>query len=220
MSERRNFRFCVNWPVVGLVCLLPVVSALASDDVPPPPEPIADSVQIDTLVTDTAVTKVDTLAFVPPANAHLSGEVANPVDLETHLTQNPTVALFKSLFVPGWGQLGNRRYFKAALFAGLETWFVSRAIYYGGKASDAQDYYDAQTDKYARASAYTVLDQKRKSRNKFIWFAGITAFVSMFDAYVDAHLSGSPTDKRNDKFGFEVAPSDDGGVKASVSFAF
>jgi len=220
MLDRRNFRFCVSWSAVGLVCLLPVMSAQASEAVPPPPEPTADTVRIDSAAADTVIQKVDTLAFVPPANPYLAGEVANPVDLETHLTQNPTAALFKSLFVPGLGQLGNRRYFKAALFAGLETWFLSRAVYYGGKAGDAQDYYDAQTDTYTRAAAYTDLDQKRKNRNKFIWFAGITAFVSMFDAYVDAHLSGSPTDERNDKFGFEVAPSDDGGVKASVSFAF
>jgi len=192
-----------------------VINAGADEN---PPSP--DSLSTDTLAAEPAPVAIDTIPFVPPVNPYLAGEVANPVDLEKHLTQNPTAALFKSMLVPGLGQLGNRRYFKAALFAGLEGWFISKAVYYGRKASDAQKFYDAQTDPSLRYFAYTELDQKRKSRNKFIWFAGITTFVSMFDAYVDAHLSGSPTDKRNDRLGFEVSPDDEGGVKAALSYAF
>ena len=40
--------------------------------------------------------------------------------------------------------------------------------------SDRNEYYDLYQD-------------RKDERNKFTWFAVITAFVSMFDAYVDAH---------------------------------
>jgi hypothetical protein len=162
----------------------------------------------------------DTLLYVPPENPSAAGEVTNRTDLEKHLTQNPTAALFKSMVIPGLGQLGNRDYFKAVLFAGLEGWFVSKAIHYGRQASDASDYYEAQTDVTLRYLAYNDFDKKRKSRNKFIWFAAITTFVSMFDAYVDAHLSGSPTEDRNQKYTFDVYPDEEGGVTASLSMNF
>jgi len=48
----------------------------------------------------------------------------------------------------------------------------------------------------------------------------LTAFVSMFDAYVDAHLSGSPADSRNDRFTLDVVPNNDGGMSAAIGFNF
>jgi hypothetical protein len=40
------------------------------------------------------------------------------------------------MLLPGWGQLGNRRYLKAILFAGLDAWFVGAAIHYGRQARE------------------------------------------------------------------------------------
>jgi hypothetical protein len=162
----------------------------------------------------------DTSLYYPPADPTAAGNVTNPVDLEKHLRQNPTVALFKSMFVPGLGQLGNGRYVKAIVIAGLEGWLISRAVYWGRKASDARDDFDNAIDVVDRNRLYSIYDEKRKNRNKFTWFAGITIFVSMFDAYVDAHLSGSPTDKRNEQFSFDVIPDDQGGVSASLAYSF
>jgi hypothetical protein len=146
--------------------------------------------------------------------------VANPIDFEKHLTQPPTLALFKSMLVPGLGQIGNRRYFKAALFAGLEGLMLVKAIKRGNEIGDARARYENATDLTIRRGAYAIYDSKRKSRNKYAWFCGLTVFISMFDAYVDAHLSGSPADRRNDKFTFDVAPGEQGGAVALVSYSF
>jgi hypothetical protein len=162
----------------------------------------------------------DTVLYKPTQSVTLAGRVTNPVDLEKHLYQNPTVALFKSMLVPGLGQLGNRRYLKAAVVAGLEGWLIGMALHRGRQASDARDAYLAAEDYYERSQLYYEYDQVRKSRNKYAWFAGLTIFLSMFDAYVDAHLSGSPADKRNDKFSVGVAPDDRGGVSAVFSYNF
>ncbi|MCH9030779.1 MAG: hypothetical protein IIB00_00765, partial [candidate division Zixibacteria bacterium] len=35
--------------------------------------------------------------------------------------QNPTAALFKSMAVPGWGQVGNKQFIKAGFVIGLES---------------------------------------------------------------------------------------------------
>lgn len=147
-------------------------------------------------------------------------DVTNPVDLERHLTQRPTVALFKSMLVPGLGQFGNHRYVKAALFAGLEGWLTWKMLHFNHLASDARKAYLAETDYNRRLALYYDYDSRRRSRNKYAWFTGLTIFVSMFDAYVDAHLSGSPADKRNEKIRFGVLPDDQGGAQALVSCSF
>jgi hypothetical protein len=183
----------------------------------------ADTTQVDSaVVTDSiaAASSVDTLLFVPDRIIPRAAEVANPADLEKHLTQPPTLALFKSLLVPGLGQLGNHKYFKAALFGGLESVFIIAAIHYEQQAHDARVLYMTAVDRNARFVWYDFYDNKRKNRNKYIWFAGLTVFVSMFDAYVDAHLSGSPADSRNERFTLDVLPNEDGGMSAAISYSF
>jgi hypothetical protein len=186
-------------------------------------EPFTDTTRVDTsAVADSvaAARSVDTLLFIPDRAISRAADVANSVDLEKHLTQPPTLALFKSLLVPGLGQLGNHKYFKAALFGGLESVFIVAAFHYQSQAHDARELYTLAVEKDARLVWYDFYDNKRKNRNKYIWFAGLTAFVSMFDAYVDAHLSGSPADPRNDRFTLDVLPNEDGGLSASVSYGF
>ena len=177
--------------------------------------------------TCTPVIVADTILYVPPPVLSTGARVTNPLNLEEHLYQNPTGALFKSMLVPGWGQYGNHRYVKAGVIVGLQAWFISSAVHYGLQASDARDRYESATEVYDRNVWHDYLDNKRKNRNKFIWFAGIVTFLSMFDAYVDAHLSGSPLEQRyeqadqkqQDKLSFDVVPDQDG-VKASLSLNF
>ena len=177
---------------------------------------VSDSTQVDTA----QVVPVDTIIYVPTYETHPAARVTNFVNLEEHLNQNPTIALFKSMLVPGWGQFGNKKYVKGAVVVGLQTWFISSAVKYGKQASDAKALFDQANTDSQRLARFYDWDKKRKDRNKYIWFSGIVVFLSMFDAYVDAHLSGSPTDDRNDKFGFEIAPKTNGGVAASVSYNF
>jgi len=125
------------------------------------------------------------------------------------------------MFIPGLGQLGNRRYIKAVVIIGLETWFVASAIHYGRQAGDARDRYESipMSDPTSRNRWYEFYDNKRINQSKFTWFAGITIFLSMFDAYVDAHLSGSPISSRNDKFSIDLIP-DNSGMTASFAYHF
>ncbi len=114
----------------------------------------------------------------PPVHA-----VGAPVDESQW--PDPTVTLFKSMLVPGWGQITNKAYFKAALAIGLETWFLTNAIINTRHMNDALASYRADPDNldnYYDYKAYQGL------RSDYLWGLGITIFVSMFDAYVDAHL--------------------------------
>jgi hypothetical protein len=195
--------------------LLPGSLAAAGEDV-------VDSARTDSAaaVDSLPTVKVDTVLYRPSPDVPLAARVTNPADLEQTLTQNPTAALFKSMIVPGLGQLGNRRYTKAALVIGVEAWLFGTAFKRNGEVGDAREAYLAETDYVARSARYFEYDTLRKSRNKYLWFGGLTIFLSMFDAYVDAHLSGSPADTRNDRFNIGLAPDADGGMAAQVSFSF
>lgn len=143
------------------------------------------------------------------------------VNYEHHLSQRPMTGLFKSMFVPGWGQIGNNKKLKAGIMFALDVYLVGSAIHYGRQASDFRDKYENTPDTLLslRRDYYDLYSDRRDERNKFTWFAVILSFYSMFDAYVDAHLSGYPK-KDDDKISFDIAPNSDNGASAVLTFRF
>jgi hypothetical protein len=179
-------------PLAVAALLTATVSAACSAD--------EDSTQVRPTPT------VDTLLFDQKDAFKTVSPVTDPENFETHLRQQPTVALFKSMVVPGLGQWGNHAYVKALLFAGLDAWFIGSAIHYGQQASDFHRRWDASSDIPTRNEYYSLYEDRRESRNAFTWYAVITAFVSMFDAYVDAHLSGFPAKAKEKGVAVQVVP--------------
>ncbi|MDZ4723246.1 MAG: DUF5683 domain-containing protein [candidate division Zixibacteria bacterium] len=202
----------MTWPIIIFVDLLLVFSAsgVSAQD---------DSIYTDRIkISDT--TTSDTVIFIPDEPEEGALKVDNPVDLETRLVQNPTKALFRSMLVPGLGQIKNRSYIKAGIIIGFETWFIASAIHYGRQASNFRKQYTAATSISQRNVLYGLYENRRDNSYKFRWFAGIAIFVSMFDAYVDAHLSGSPSMQENHKVDLSIFPDDAGGVNAMLTLTF
>lgn len=106
-------------------------------------------------------------------------------DLPQQAWPNPTLVLVKSMVVPGWGQITNRRYFKAAIAIGLETWFIAGAVTEWRKANEARDDFRAEPGNISHFYDYEF---HNGNKNDYLWALGVTVFISMFDAYVDAHL--------------------------------
>lgn len=218
---------------ISMLLLAATAGRADTTDVTPPPAvdtaratdtiPQAAPYYHDTVAVDTATApaeKKDTIQFMPPYIEQGKVEVTDTTNYEKHLTQNPTVALFKSMLVPGLGQIGNHSYVKAGVFIVLETWFIGEAIHYGSQASDFKTKFENATDIYARDNYYQLYQDRRSARNKYTWFAGITIFVSMFDAYVDAQLSGAPDQPHEKKFDLDVRPDNKGGANLSLSMRF
>lgn len=206
------------WLIIGLM-LVAVTGNAQEPSVPADPPPF-DSLSADTTHIDTTGAPTrgsDTIIFVPPV---FPGEksVTDTVNLETRLRQRPTTALLKSLVIPGWGQVGNGRRLKAGIYAGLQGWFIGAAFHYGGQASDFKELYEASTVDDQRNDYYHLYEDRRQERNKYIFFLGLTTLVSVFDAYVDAHLSGSPADQEK-QIGLQIEPIVNG-AQASLSFRF
>ncbi len=197
-----------------------MASVGAAQDVPPDSLPRPDSILTVAPVATDSVRKPDTLLFVPVVDTTAAKLITDSEDLEMHLSQPPTRALFKSMLVPGWGQIGNHKHVKAGVFIGLQTWFLTSALHYGGQAGNFLDQYNGTSDHDARNTYYSLYLDRRSERNKYLWFFGLTTFISMFDAYVDAHLSGSPTDVRNRKVTIGVAPDMTGGANIRLTVGF
>lgn len=108
----------------------------------------------------------------------------------------PTGALFRSLLIPGWGQVYNKKYFKAVLYGGTEIYLIYKVQLRWRQMDMHKDNFLNTTDSLYKAEQFGLFEKRRDSRNVHMWLTGLVVFLSMFDAYVDAHLSDfDQTDK-------------------------
>jgi len=101
-------------------------------------------------------------------------------------SRSPKGAMIRSLILPGWGQVYNRKFIKALVFLGGETYFISR-------------YLDLNEELKALEATPGIsasdIDDKEQQRNGWGWLFGAGYFLSMGDAFVDAHLDGVSIDE-------------------------
>jgi hypothetical protein len=142
---------------------------------------------------------------------------------DTVLSQNPTVALFKSMLVPGLGQIGNKAYIKAGLAISLESVFIGAIVHWAGKTSDAKRAFDNAMDSSleVRTVLFNTYSDYKSKRNFYSWMLGTTIFLSMFDAYVDAQLSRFPKFKEEKEgLSFQMGPDRPDRFMISLSWKF
>lgn len=106
-----------------------------------------------------------------------SAETMTPPDsasTDSSKTKSPRGAMLRSIFVPGWGQFYNGKWFKGIIIAGTEIGLVANAV---------------MQNQYAVHST-TLLEKEFYVNNRnlsFWWLAGAILY-SAVDAYVDAQL--------------------------------
>jgi hypothetical protein len=103
--------------------------------------------------------------------------------------KSPTGALFRSVAFPGWGQFYNAKYFKSLAVFGTETTFITLAAIEWRRRNEHkrkfEDLPPDHPDKYWEFEEFRFYEDRR---NLFLWITAGIVFISMFDAYVDAHL--------------------------------
>ncbi len=178
LTERGRI-FAANWSTICVLLFLAVVFFVpvlhAQEE--------ADSVR----AKSESMQKADTAAPI------ISGEISK-LTYQSLQQKSPTGALLRSLAIPGWGQLYNRKYIKAIVVAGLETFLVVEAVRYWDLSDQAYDLFSGEEDPSLRLFYYYDYDFYRDRRNLFLYFSGVTIFLSMIDAYVDAHLQNFDVD--------------------------
>lgn len=99
----------------------------------------------------------------------------------------PVWVMTRSVLVPGWGQAHNRKWLKAALFAGAEGALVYGILEEDRLAKDADEAGD-----FALGAAH------RANKKDYLWWGAFVVLLSAGDAYVDAHLRGFRAEFRED----------------------
>jgi len=121
----------------------------------------------------------------PPDQGQTSGETA-PATPDASVLRT----LKKSLFVPGWGQAFEKRYFEAALFFGAEAVCLAGVLINNGRGNENYALYKkaATTEDAVRLRALTERDDKR--RNRFILAAAAVWALNLFDTYLIVNGKG------------------------------
>ncbi|MCP4704341.1 MAG: hypothetical protein GY865_07005 [candidate division Zixibacteria bacterium] len=135
--------------------------------------------------------------------------------------QKPTVAFFKSMLIPGWGQLGNRQYKKAAIVITGEAILIGTLVHYYKTTSDAKKAFDLASlteDNVLIGQTFDTFDKAKENRNLFTWITGAVIFWSMFDAYVDAHMAHFP--KYDKKISLKIDSDSRERIDAVVALKF
>ncbi len=129
----------------------------------------------------------------------------------------PTGALLRSAIIPGWGQFYNKKYIKTVIYGGTEIYLIYNVQKYWRKMDKHQKNFQNSDDPVYKSQEFSLYEKNRDSRNLHLWLTGLTIFISMFDAYVDAHLADfNQTDKA-----FEVYVKPDAGhIRACLVYNF
>jgi len=139
-----------------------------------------------------------------------------PDSIETQKT-NPAGALFRSAFVPGWGQFYNKKYIKSVIVAGVEVYLINGVYTNWKDANRHKDNFEsADDDPDYQALEFARYEDALDSRGGYSWFLAAAIFYSMFDAYVDAHLSNF--DQEDKAFDVYIGPVNENELGITLTF--
>ena len=126
-------------------------------------------------------------------NAQISPDSLDKIDLSDSvfvMQKSPTGAMLRSALLPGWGQIYNGSYWKAPVIWSLIGYF---AYVWTSTNSEYQNYRELykKSLSQSRNGDETYLRYRefyRDERDLFAFYIGLTYFLNVVDAYVDAHL--------------------------------
>lgn len=106
------------------------------------------------------------------------------------MQKSATGAMLRSVVLPGWGQFYNESYWKIPVVWGVAAWFTYLWIDRNDNYKNYQDLYTISlTESSDGDSRYKSLrDFYRDDRDLYAVYLGLTYFLNIIDAYVDAHL--------------------------------
>jgi hypothetical protein len=100
------------------------------------------------------------------------------------LTKSPWTAVLMSTVIPGAGQIYNESYWKAPLIWALSGWLIYNWIQNNKDYKNYKDLFSqTQIENYRRLRTFY-----RDQRDVFAIYMGLTYFLNLVDAYVDAQL--------------------------------
>ncbi len=134
----------------------------------------------------------------------------------------PYRVLFRSMVVPGWGQLENDQQWKAALVAMVEGGFLAAGFVELRRSDRAFEAHTAAAIRgdQGEAERQFIYHQDRHARAVgHFWWGAFALMISALDAYVDAHLRDFRSDQLVATPGVELpAAASSPAVPAPIAF--
>ena len=128
------------------------------------------------------------------------------------LGEQPRIVMLRSLVVPGWGQLHNHAWFKAAGVAGTEGWLIRSILRDRGTLDALRRDVDAAFARNDEAAYIAAANRYNSKLDAYVggqWLLGGLLTYALVDAYVDAHFRHFELEFRSDPaLPREVAPED------------
>jgi hypothetical protein len=134
--------------------------------------------------------------------------------------KSPMGALLRSVAFPGWGQFYNKKYTKAVVVFGAETTFITLAAIEWSRMNKHKKNFQNPDypDRYWEFEQFKFYEDRR---NTFLWITAGIVFLSMFDAYVDAHLYNFDREQVRDlSIGFTSGENDQNEMRIVLSIQF
>lgn len=220
--------------LISAVLLTLALATAAAADPPPippadtafaPPDTTGRSPSADTAAVSPNAVEPDSVVLEPVLYQRTADTILidafAPKIIDTLHRTSPTLTMFKSVVFPGWGQWSNRKYVKAGVVFAVESYFLVKYVHFARKASDCRDRWQAvpDADTTARVETFDQYAEYRDSRNSNLWGVVVTVFLSMFDAYVDAHLRDFPPPVTGQTtVSWQAAPG--GGAAVALTYHF
>ena len=157
--------------------------------------------QADTLRSAPVAPPADTARTEPGSRIQVVGgvSVAAPDSAPKRRPwhEQPRFVMARSLVIPGWGQVHNRAWLKAALVVGAEGWLGVRIVQEQRKLDDLllQIEQASGERETALVNEYNALLEQRLGRQ---WLFGAALTYALIDAYVDAHFRGFDLEFKSD----------------------
>ncbi len=120
-------------------------------------------------------------------------------------TKSSLGAVLRSAILPGLGQIYNESYWKVPIIWGLTGWFVYNWIQNNNYYIDYKNLYIQSVSIGQENSNYKIFREfYRDQRDLFAIYLGLTYFLNLVDAYVDAQLFNFDVNSIGDKISFNL----------------
>jgi len=181
-----------------LLAVSPILGA--QENGPPPNQPIDSTANQSSDVSPNAP---ETPVVSGGSQLPIEGEL---VEEDYGFLGAPSWVLLRSFLVPAWGQVHNRAWIKALVVAGIEGAMIERLLY---ERRRVHHYRALAYERPLEADYYFAKERRhRLHRRDFIWWTSLFVFMSMWDAYVDAHLKFLDVDLQTDPEIFQDPEND------------
>src|SRR3990170_8539722 len=163
------------------------------------------------------------IILLPLSTQALEMNLDSNRDTSKTTLRSPTGALFRSIAFPGWGQFYNKKYLKAAIVFLGEGSLIAGAVVEWRRMNEHKKIFEALPDTNPlKTFEFNQYQYHKDNRNLFLWWTAGVIFISMWDAYADAHLSSfEKEEKQEPRWG--LVPETDLShkeIKINLSFRF